>query len=161
MIFVMLAYKDVRAHTAGFLGLQLVLMMVACLNVWYLTETKMEYSLLGGRRGTQICAIVYLVVDLTVSALKFGSDAKVVLGYGYPSWGLATVSVPGHIVVGQVIDMVWMLTNAILPLVISYVRSKSEQPLQVTIDVDPPKFLLDRLRKADKEAARVKRRKSS
>lgn len=147
MCFVILAYKSMRGHTAGFLGLQLVLMMVACLNVWYIVETRIGYSFLGGRRGTHICAWLYLVCDLTISMLKFGSDARVVLGYKYPAWGFAVAF--GDVMVGQVVDMIWILFNAILPLIISYVRSKSEQPLEITIDMKPPKFVLRQLQEED------------
>uniref|UniRef100_A0A7S2YEE7 Uncharacterized protein n=1 Tax=Entomoneis paludosa TaxID=265537 RepID=A0A7S2YEE7_9STRA len=149
MIFVILVYEDARGHTAGFLGLQLTLMMVACLNVWYISETKLEYDILGGRRGTQIASLIYLVCDLAVSATKFWLDVHVVLGYDYPSWGMKPV---GSLVVGECVDHVWMLFNAILPLIISYVRSQKEQPLEITIDLQAPKYILQRIREQEKEA---------
>lgn len=137
MIFVIIAYVNVRGHTAGFLGLQLVLMMLACLNVWYIVESNIEYRFLGGRGGTRWCAGVYLVLDLCVSALKFGSDLMVVAGYNYPSWGLTPVF-GTTMVVGQVLDMVWMLFNALLPMIIAYVRSQSEPALEISIDMANP-----------------------
>ena len=148
MIFVILVYEDARGHTAGFLGLQLTLMMVACLNVWYVSETKLEYGILGGLRGTYICSLIYLVCDLAVSATKFWLDVHVVVGFDYPSWGMNPV---GSLVVGQVVDHIWMICNAILPLIISYARSKHERPLEISIDLRPPKYILQRIR--DQEEA--------
>lgn len=146
MIFVILVYKNARGHTAGFVGLQLALVMVACLNVWFVLETKMEYPFLGGRRGTVLCALVYLVCDVIVSGLKFWLDVHVVAGFSYPSWGMARV---GNHVVGEIIDYVWMVFNAILPLFISYVRSKTERPLEITVDVQPPEFALLKVQHQD------------
>ena len=148
MIFVILVYENARGHTAGFLGLQLTLMMVACLNVWYISETKIEYDFLGGLRGTRVCALTYLVCDLAVSATKFWLDVHVVVGYPYPSWGTTQV---GDQVVGQIVDHIWMIFNAILPLIISYVRSRNERPLEVSVDLQAPKFILQRIR--DQEEA--------
>mmetsp|Transcript_19260 Transcript_19260/g.24830 ORF Transcript_19260/g.24830 Transcript_19260/m.24830 type:complete len:338 (+) Transcript_19260:83-1096(+) len=150
MIFVILAYENVRGHTAAFLGLQLVLMMVACLNVFYIAETKIEYDFLGGQRGTRMWALAYLVCAVGISAVKFYLDANVVLGFSYPKWGLVKV---GSIVSGQVVDMIWMLFNAILPLFISYARKNSEQPLEITIDLQPPSYVLQRIRDEDMKSS--------
>jgi hypothetical protein len=84
-------YINISGHTAGFLGLQAVLIMVACTNVWFLTETKMEYGVLGGLRGTRVAAFTYLVSNLGISSIKSTSLelsflAKVILiGPGNPS----------------------------------------------------------------------------
>lgn len=150
MIFVILVYENARGHTAGFLGLQLTLMMVACLNVWYIAETKIEYGFLGGLRGTRVCALVYLVCDLAVSAAKFWLDSNVVAGYPYPSWGMIEFH---GLVVGQIVDQIWMLFNAVLPLIISYVRSKQERPLEISIDIQAPKFILQRERDHEEASA--------
>jgi hypothetical protein len=47
---------------------------------------------------------------------------------------------PGNCV-GQLIDKVWMIFNAVLPLVISYVRSNNEYPLEFVITSDEPNYL--------------------
>ena len=151
MIFVILAYENVRGHTAGFIGLQLVLMMVACLNVFYISETKIEYEFLGGRQGTRICALAYLFCALGVSAIKLYLDSNVVLGFPYPEWGLKHVG--ESMVVGQVVDMIWMLFNAVLPLFIAYVRARSEKPLEITIDLQPPHYVLSRIKEEEKKEA--------
>ena len=43
LIFVMIAYIDVRGHIFGFLLLQIALVMIACLNVWFIVEARIEY----------------------------------------------------------------------------------------------------------------------
>lgn len=71
MIFVIVAYENVQGHTAGFLGLQVALMIVAILNVYQILETKVHYSWLGGYRGTRLAASIYLALNMTVSSIKF------------------------------------------------------------------------------------------
>jgi len=44
-------------------------------------------------------------------------------------------------VVGQVVNMIWMPFNAVLPLVIASVKS-SEQPLEITVDLQAPSHAL-------------------
>lgn len=136
MIFVVLAYANVAGHTAGFLGLQICLVMVAILNTVFMLETKVEYDFLGGIRGTRIAAYTYIIGDLTISGIKVYLTTMVVIGAGYPEWAKS------HLVsgknVGQVVDMVWMIFNAILPVIISYIQSKSEKPLKFTIDLVVP-----------------------
>ena len=110
-------------------------------------ERKLRYHFVGGLKGTRVCAWIFLVLDLGVSTLKFVSDAQVVLGYPYPAWGL--VPVGDSMVVGQVVDVFWMLFNALLPLIISRVRSKTDQPLEITIDMKPPLFVLKKLREEE------------
>jgi hypothetical protein len=50
----MLAYVNVQGHTAGFLGFQLALVMVAILNTWYALVTRDTNNVLGGIRGTRV-----------------------------------------------------------------------------------------------------------
>ena len=138
MIFVIVAYENVQGHTAGFMGLQVVLILVACMNVLFVTETKIEYKVLGGRKGTLIAAYVYLFGNLVISSIKLYLTAMVVFGAGYPSW--ANTAPNGGMVPAQKIDAVWMIFNAILPFILSYVRWKTESPLEIEIDMNPFMF---------------------
>ena len=47
------------------------------------------------------------------------------------------------IVIGQFLDYVWMLFNSIIPLVISFIRAKSEHALKVTIAMEKQTYLDD------------------
>lgn len=134
MIFVMLAYVNVQGHTAGFLGLQVALVMVALTNVYYILETKVCYKFLGGLKGTRVWGRVYLVGDLLVSAIKIYLTAFVVVSGSYPEWAKSEFLGKN---VGQVIDIVWMIFNAVLPVFISFMRAKSEKPLTITINLAP------------------------
>lgn len=136
LIFVAIAYINVSAHTFGFLTLQLVLIALACFNVWFIIEAKLEYKIFCGR--TKIFALLFLIGNLAISGIKVYLSAYVVILAGYPSWANTPISgKPGTIVPGQIIDSIWMIFNAIIPLVMSLVRSMSENPLELTVDFMP------------------------
>jgi hypothetical protein len=145
MIFVVIAYENVRGHTAGFLGLQIVLMTVAILNTCYVLETKVSYGFLGGLRGTRIVAYTYVIGDLIISCIKVYLTMYIVLGIGgdnaYPEWGLQKPIAGSDLVVGEYVDIIWMIFNAVCPLVISFIRAGPAEPaLEFTIDLQKPNF---------------------
>lgn len=140
MIFVVVAYVNVQGHTAGFLGLQVTLVLIAVTNVWYVMETRVSYNFLGGLQGTRYFSMAYLIGDLLICGIKVYLTSSVVFGSsGYPTWALQHTAIAGK-TVGQLVDLVWMIFNALLPLVISYIRAKSERPLEFTIDCRAPKY---------------------
>lgn len=140
MIFVILVYVNVQGHTAGFLGLQTALAMVAITNVFYIVETKTTYGFLGGVKGTRIAALVYLYGDMVISAIKIFLTVHLVIAGSYPLWATSSSGISGQSI-GQVIDIIWMLFNAILPVFISYVRAKTEKALVIEIDLPLPDSL--------------------
>ena len=141
LIFVIIAYENVAGHTFGFLMLQLVLIAVACLNVWFIVEAGIEYKFLGGPK-TKYFAFVYLFSNLVIGAIKIYLTTYVVLTASYPSWANTPFSGrDGGMVPGQLIDYIWMIFNAVIPFVLSYVRSRSERPLEVTVDFKSPCFI--------------------
>jgi hypothetical protein len=143
MIFVVEAYSNVQGHTAGFLGLQISLVTVAIMNTAYILETGTSFDFLGGLKGTRIAAYVYITVDVIICAIKVYLSSFIVFGWGlandniYPTWALES-AFGGDMKIGQVVDVIWMICNAILPLILSYKRSKSEKPIIFTIDIDKP-----------------------
>lgn len=132
LIFVMIAYVNVGGHTFGFLLLQISLFLVACLNVWFVVEARMEYRCLCGRTKEIACA--YLLCNIPISAVKMFLTAYAVLNGRYPGW---TANPVGGVLAGQVVDWTWMLFNAVIPLVISFVRSRTENPLEISVDLEP------------------------
>jgi hypothetical protein len=141
LIFVIIAYENVAGHTFGFLMLQLVLIAVACLNVWFIVEAGIEYKFLGGPK-TKYVAFVYLFSNLVIGAIKIYLTTYVVLTASYPSWANTPLSGrDGGMVPGQLIDYIWMIFNALIPFILSYVRSRSERPLEVTVDFKLPCFI--------------------
>ena len=141
MIFIVAVYDSVSGHTAGFLGLQIALVLVTIQNTLYVLETQVAYSFLGGLYNTRMAAIVYLSLTLTISMVKVVSSFYVVIHSAAAPWTL--VPVVGSIVTGQVVDWIWMVFNAVLPLGISYARAKSEHPLLVTIGIKEQKYFAE------------------
>lgn len=140
MIFIVVVYDSVAGHTAGFLGLQIALVLVTIQNTLYVLDSQVSYSFLGGLRNTRIAAIVYLSLTLTISIVKIVSSFHVVIHSSAAPWTLVPV---GSIVTGQLVDWIWMLFNAVLPLIISYLRAKSEHPLLVTIGIKEQKYFVE------------------
>ena len=132
MIFVILAYVNVSGHTAGFLGLQVALILVAIQNTGYVYDAEISYDAVGGVKNTRRLALAYIIGDLIICTFKITATIFVVQnGYGAP-WTLEPSPLPGKCM-GQMIDMIWMIFNAVIPLVLSHFRSKNEFPLAINI----------------------------
>ncbi len=130
LIFVFIAYENVRGHTAGFLGLQISLILVALQNALYVMCTKQK--IVGSVETTQALVKVYIAGLSFISAFKITATIYVVFnGEGAP-WTMGKSFVPG-MPVGRLVDQVWMVFNAILPLIISFLRNKAEKKLQIVI----------------------------
>ena len=130
MIFVCIAYENVQQHTAGFLGLQVVLILVAVQNVLYIIDADVSYEFLGGIKRTRQVAITYLVLLLVISAVKVSATIFIVAnGYG-ADWTRRKTAIEG-VVSGQIVDWIWMVFNAVLPLGISIVRQRADPPMTV------------------------------
>jgi hypothetical protein len=140
MIFVCIAYESPSQHTAGFLGLQICLILVAVQNTLYVIDSNVSYDFLGGLTNTRLVSIAYLTGLLAISSIKITATIFVVQnGYGAP-WTREPSMLPGNCV-GQLVDKVWMIFNAVLPMIISYIRSKNEYPLQFVITSEEPNYL--------------------
>jgi len=135
MIFVNLAYEDVEGHTVGFLGLQIALILVAIQNTGYIYDAEISYDAVGGIKNTRRFALAYIIGDLVICSFKIMATIYVVQnGVGAP-WTLKPSPIPGKCV-GQIVDLAWMFFNAIIPLLLSYFRSKNELPLEIKITQD-------------------------
>jgi len=140
MIFVFLAYEATAMHTMGFLCLQTALVLVAIQNTLFVLFTKQGYDVVGGVKNTQIAAKVYLTLLLIVSSMKVSATIYIVMhGKGAP-WTLVPSFYKGE-PVGWLVDKVWMLFNAVIPLLIAWVRSKNEGTIHITITEDEPKYM--------------------
>jgi len=138
MIFVVPAYESLAGHSAGFLGLQISLMLLTIQNSCYVLDSGVSYKFLGGLNGTRICTVVYIICNLAVSAVKIGASMHAVI---YNFAAPFTLKPVGSVVVGQIVDWIWMLFNAVIPLFISYVRAKSEHGIRFVLDMEPQKYL--------------------
>ena len=127
MIFVCLAYENVKQHTAGFLGLQFALVLIAIQNTLYIINADISYHFLGGLKRTRQVVITYLFLLLIIGSCKIAATVFVVTnGYG-ADWTRRETAL--GVVSGQVVDWIWMLFFAILPVAISIVRQRSEDPI--------------------------------
>jgi hypothetical protein len=132
MIFVVLAYVNVSGHTTGFLGLQVALILVAIQNTGYIYNAEISYDVVGGLKNTRLIALAYIIGDLIISTFKISATIFVVLnGRGAP-WTLKPSPLPGKCI-GEMVDIIWMIFNAVIPLIISHFRSKNEFPLVINI----------------------------
>lgn len=130
LIFVFIAYEYVKGHTVGFLGLQISLILVALQNALYVMCTKQK--IVGSVETTQALVKIYIFGLSFISAFKITATTYVVLhGEGAP-WTMLDTFVP-NMPVGRLVDLVWMVFNAILPLIISFLRNKAEKKLQIVI----------------------------
>jgi len=131
MIFVVIAYENMEGHTAGFFGFQLTMIMTAIMNVIFIIDTKTEFRFLGGRKGTLIAAYTYLLLQLVISPLKLILTAHIVFSGKPAGWSLNTV---GGVYAGRLIDNIWFVCNAILPLIVAILRAVSEPSLKISVD---------------------------
>ncbi|VEU45209.1 unnamed protein product [Pseudo-nitzschia multistriata] len=147
MIFVCVAYEQIEGHALAFLGFQVVLLNVAITNAMYIWLTGQEYT-----RVTLLPCIpkislsapvvafvtkIYLICTVAISVVKIYGTLLFVLG-GDISWYLIPVPFTGK-VLGQIIDLIWMTFNAILPFYFAYVRAENEDPF--IIEIDAPKHI--------------------
>jgi len=140
MIFVCIAYENPKQHTAGFLGLQMVLVLVALQNSGFVWETKTAYSFFGGDdfitklNRTRTIMMIYLICTLAISAVKIAFTIHVVQhGFFHKDYFAMQPSGIGETKVGQVVDAIWMTFNAVIPLFLSFLRSREDEPLHITV----------------------------
>ena len=140
MIFVCLAYEKVEQHTAGFLGLQIALVLIAVKNSLFVYDTNIGYDFLGGIRNTRIAFLAYLTGLIPVSALKIAATTYVVIEGTGAGWTKENI---GALKVGKLLDLFWMVFNAVIPVFISYVRWHNEDPLIIDITSSAPIYIDD------------------
>ncbi len=137
MIFVAKAYDHTAWHTAGFLGLQCVLINVAVMNVLYVLMTGQSYPSLGWSKSvTATYAKWYIVLNLAISSVKIYATYYIVFisPTNYSPDFYKAPAIFG-LVLGRVIDYIWMFFNAVVPAIIAWFRMKDERPLEITVSV--------------------------
>mmetsp|Transcript_28706 Transcript_28706/g.34080 ORF Transcript_28706/g.34080 Transcript_28706/m.34080 type:complete len:328 (+) Transcript_28706:57-1040(+) len=134
MIFVFLAYENVEMHTMGFLGFQICLMLIALQSVGYIIEADVEYE--SCRHHTKLLAKAFIIGDLIIFAFKVTATFYVVThGKGAP-WTMKDSPISG-MKVGQIVDLVWMIFNAMAPLGLAYLRMGFDRHLEFTVKFKP------------------------
>jgi len=140
MIFVMIAYTHPNEHTLAFLGMQIALLSVVIMNSLFVILSEQSYPSIGLTKGTTTkLAYAYLICNVVVSSIKMGATLYIVNN----TWSPAFYKVPSFIfgmLWGKVLDRVWMLFNAVLPIFIAYVRMSNEEPMTITFSVPTPTY---------------------
>lgn len=142
MIFVCIAYEQVKHHTMGFLGLQVALILIAIQNTLFMIDTNVAYKYLGGTiASTRFWSLLYLVGLIIISGFKVTATIYVVQeGVGAP-WTMKESGVPNY-KIGELVDRIWMVFNAILPLFISRLRANEDCPLVIEVKTkDEPLYI--------------------
>ena len=137
MIFVCIAYERSAHHTAGFFCLQITLLMVAILNTYFIIDSKAEYAWLGRRKGAVTVAMIYIVLNLIISPIKLYLTANIVLFEAPAAWSLNNT---GGTKAGQVVDNIWFIFNAVIPLLVGFLRAFSEPSLIIKVDCAPSAY---------------------
>lgn len=147
MIFVIIAYIDVRGHTFGFMCLQMSLFTVTILNAAYILEIRPTLGLQNAKSTSWVRGVfwTYIIGDIAIMIVKLYLTMFVVFGWGsenmfYPHWGLYKIF-GGYMVIGELVDIIWMIFNAILPLIISFLRMRYEPKMEVTIKLEDIKHV--------------------
>ena len=112
-------------HTMGFFGLQLALIMVALENVLFINWTGVEYPLLG-KGGTRIASWLYFVVVAPLTLFKIYVAFTALIGR----------KIDHFMIIGRVVDLLWMVLIALMPLIFAQVGRKTEAHLKITVERD-------------------------
>jgi len=112
-------------HTMGFFGLQLALILVALENVLFINLTGVEYPWLGAK-GTKIASWLYLIVVAPLTLFKIYVATMALLGMKIDSFET----------IGRIVDNVWMLLVALMPIFFAQIGRKTEAHLKITFERD-------------------------
>lgn len=114
-------------HTMGFFGLQLALILVALENVLFINWTGVEYPYLG-TAGTRIASWLYFIIVTPLTFFKIYVAFTALIGH----------KINHFMLVGRVVDFMWMILIALMPLVFAQVGRKTLAHLKITVERDSP-----------------------
>lgn len=118
MVFVNKPFDDVANHTLPFLGLQIMLCMVALENAFYLRLYK-QIHLFKNETVGAVVYVIYLFLLITVTMIKLTAATS-------QFWG--TPWLPGG--VWKVFDFLWMALAAVLPVGLALHTKLHTEPFQ-------------------------------
>jgi len=112
-------------HTMGFFGMQLALILVALENVLFISLTGVKYPLLG-KQGTRIASWIYFAVVMPLTLFKI-----------YVAYTALTGNkIDNFMVIGQLVDKIWMLLIAFMPILFAQIGRKTEPHVKITFERD-------------------------
>jgi hypothetical protein len=109
-------------------------MLVALQNSLFIWDAEIIHKQLGSDvKNTRRAVLACMIGDLIISSFKVTAIVCVVMnGVGAP-WTLAKPAVLQGKCVGQIVDLIWMVFNAIIPLFVSCFRANDEVPIEITV----------------------------
>ena len=138
MIFIFIAYDEPQLHTCAFLGLQITLISVAITNTLYVLQTGQSYPTIPiSKSQTAVIASFYLILNLAISSVKIYATILIVLPGRGPDFYKHPTFIPG-MVLGKLVDTLWMIMNAVIPFGIAYVRMLNEEPITIVFAQNTP-----------------------
>ena len=131
------------------LFLLIIVILVVIQNTIYVVDTQVAYQFLGGLRNTRIVFAIYLISVIAFSAAKVITTIHIVLYGTAMPFTLKEIDGSGW-VVGRVIDIIWMILNAVIPLFVAFIRARSEPPLKIDVGMKNPLFVISNVDGAEK-----------
>ena len=87
---------------------------------------------------TRVIAWLYLILNLAISSVKIYATIQIVVnGPRGPDFYRNPTFIPG-MVLGKLVDMIWMTMNAVIPMLIAYVRMNNEEPITIAFAQKTP-----------------------
>jgi hypothetical protein len=129
LIFTILAYVDIAGHTAGFLCLQVALVIIAILNQQYHHEVgtfrlHVDTSWVAKVVHNWKLGQMYIVLTCLVTFTKLTIDI----------YALAKSRITSN-EVAVAVERIWMFLNAVVPMFLSYWLSRHTASFTCTLDM--------------------------
>jgi hypothetical protein len=124
MIFVVEAFFNVVGHTLGFFGLQFALLLVLVSNFGY-------HFAHGTLAGPKLFAALYLVAAFIVTIIKITLATSVFVGS--PVYAVGTT---GGNAFAHFIDISWMVLQAVLPAIYSFLNRRKTPDTVIHMSFD-------------------------
>ncbi|GMH60811.1 hypothetical protein TL16_g03130 [Triparma laevis f. inornata] len=148
MVFVIKAPDDIKGHTYGFLGLQVVLCIVAIKNLVYfhkihmsplqIMQQQLGFPNLLNEKGQDIVGGTYVVLLVGVTVFKMAFCLTTFAGN--PFIDTKTKGSSGQ-KIAQLADVIWMLLAAVVPAIIAFFQRKHTDTLHIGLGFDESKVL--------------------
>ena len=128
MVFVVIAFEDTKGHTLGFQGLQLSLVLVSLQDVLYMEALRIAWPRVG-RKLTRALHWTYFAALTLVTFLKL----LIVFTLFYASAPVVDPKTSSGATFCQILDRLWMLLAAVLPVALAELERRSEPGLYFVV----------------------------
>jgi len=130
MMFIFVAHRIIFLHATSFLGLLLLLSLIAIGDVLEILGTN--EVCFGSLKATRIICTNYVTCNVIICALKIYIYVNVIFTGSSPNF--IRREVLGNIMIGKIIDRIWLIFNYVIPFIASFIRVSKEKALMMNID---------------------------